>query len=116
MRDYRIVIPKKVKRLALASALSSKARENRITILDEISVEAPKTKIMVELLNKLRISGSKIIFLFEGTDENLCRSGRNIKGLVLKRASLVNPYDLFKSEFLVMTKKALETVEEVFGR
>ena len=116
MRDYRIAIPKKVKRLALASALSSKARENRITILDQISVEVPKTKIVVDLLNKLKISGSKITFLFEGADENLCKSGRNIKGLALKRASLVSPYDLFNSDFLIMTRKALETVEEVFGR
>jgi large subunit ribosomal protein L4 len=116
MRDYGIAIPKKVKKLALASALSSKARENRITILDRISVDVPKTKIMVELLNKLNLSGSKIILLFEGIDDNLCKSGRNIKGLVFKRACLVNPYDLVNSDFLVMTRKALETVEEVFGR
>jgi large subunit ribosomal protein L4 len=116
MRDYRIAIPKKLKKLALASALSSKARENRITILDQISVEVPKTKIMVELLNKLDLSGSKIILLFEGIDDNLCKSGRNIKGLVFKRACLVNPFDLLNSDFLVMTRKALETVEEVFGR
>jgi large subunit ribosomal protein L4 len=116
MRDYRIAVPKKVRRLALASALSSKARENRITVLDQISMEAPKTKIVVELLNKLKMGGSKIIFLFEGVEENLCKSGRNIKGLVFKRASLVNPYDLFNSDFLIMTKSALKTVEEVFDR
>ncbi len=116
MRDYTITIPKKVRRLALASALSSKARENRITILDQISMEAPKTKVVVELLNKLKMEESKIIFLFEGVEENLCKSGRNIKGLVFKRASLVNPYDLFNSDFLIMTKEALKTVEEVFGR
>ncbi len=116
MRDYRIAIPKKVKRLALASALSSKARDNKITILDQISVEAPKTKIMAGLLGKLKIRGSKIVFLFEGIDENLCKSGRNIRGLVLKRASLVNPYDLFNSDFLIMTREALKTVEEVFAR
>ena len=116
VRDDRIAIPKKVRRLALASALSSKARENRVTILDQISMEAPKTKIVVELLNKLNMGGSKIIFLFEGVEENLCKSGRNIRGLVLKRASLVNPYDLFNSDFLIMTKEALKTVEEVFDR
>ena len=116
VRDYRIAIPKKVRRLALVSALSSKARENRVTILDQISMEAPKTKIVVELLNKLKMEGSKIVFLFEGVEENLCKSGRNIRGLALKRASLVNPYDLFNSDFLIMTKEALKTVEEVFGR
>ena len=116
MRDYRIKIPKKIKRLALVSALSSKALRNKIKILDHIFVEVPRTKTMVELLNKLRISGSKIIFLFEGIDENLYKSGRNIKGLVFKRASLINPYDLLNNDFLVMTKKALERVEEVFAK
>jgi large subunit ribosomal protein L4 len=116
MRDHGGNVPKKIKRLALASALSSKALKNKIRILDEISVEVPKTKAVVELLDKLAISGSKIVFLFEGADESLYRSGRNIKGLVFKRASLINPYDLLNSDFLVMTKKALHTVEEVFTR
>jgi large subunit ribosomal protein L4 len=116
MRDYRVVIPKKIRKLALISALSSKALENRVKILDQLSMEVPKTKTMVELLNKLRINGSKIIFLFEGTDESLYKSGRNIKGLAFKRASLVNPYDLLNSDFLIMTKKALERLEEVFFR
>jgi large subunit ribosomal protein L4 len=116
MRDHRIKIPQKIRRLALVSALSSKALRNKIMILDQILIEVPQTKTMVELLNKLRISGSKIIFLFEGMDENLYKSGRNIKGLVFKRASLINPYDLLNSDFLVMTKKALQRLEEVFAQ
>ncbi len=116
MRDYRIEIPQKTRRLALVSALSSKALRNKIKILDQILIEVPQTKTMVELLNKLRISGSKIIFLFEGTDENLYKSGRNIKGLAFKRASLINPYDLLNSDFLIMTKKALQRLEEVFAQ
>ena len=116
MRDYRIEIPQKTRRLALVSALSSKALRNKIKILDQILIEVPKTKTMVELLDKLRISGSKIIFLFEGMDENLYKSGRNIKGLAFKRASLINPYDLLNSDFLIMTKKALQRLEEVFAQ
>lgn len=116
MRDYRIDLPKKIKRMALVSALSSKALESRIKVLDDVSMDVPKTKTMVDLLDKLKMSGSKIIFLFEGMDENLYKSGRNIKGLVFKRASLINPYDLLNSDFLVMTKKALEKVEEVFAQ
>jgi large subunit ribosomal protein L4 len=116
MRDYRINLPKKVRRRALVSALSSKALGNKIKILDQISMEVPKTKTMIELLNRLRVSGSKIIFLFEGTDENLYKSGRNIKGLAFKRASLINPYDLLNSDFLIMTRKALQRLEEVFAK
>ena len=116
MRDYRIEIPQKTRRLALVSALSSKALRNKIKILDQILIEVPQTKTMVELLNKLGISGSKIIFLFEGMDENLYKSGRNIKGLAFKRASLINPYDLLNSDFLIVTKKALQRLEEVFAQ
>jgi large subunit ribosomal protein L4 len=116
MRDFRIDIPKKIRRLALISALSSKALENRIKIVDHISMEVPKTKDMVGLLNKLKVSGSKIIFLFEGAEENLYKSGRNIKGLVFKRASLLSPFDLLNSDFLIMTKGAMERMEEVFAR
>ncbi|KPL04863.1 MAG: 50S ribosomal protein L4 [candidate division Zixibacteria bacterium SM1_73] len=116
MRDYRIDLPKKIKRMALISALSSKAQENRIKVLDNVSMDVPKTKTVADLLDKLKISRSKIIFLFEGMDENLYKSGRNIKGLVFKRASLINPYDLLNSDFLIMTKKALEKVEEVFAQ
>jgi len=116
MRDYRVNLPMKMKRLALVSALSSKAFENKIKVLDQISMEVPKTKTMAELIDRLGMGGSKIIFLFEGKDENLCKSGRNIKGLVFKRATLINPYDLLNSDFLVMTKKALENLEEVFAR
>lgn len=116
MRDYRIDLPKKMKRLALVSALSSKAFENKIRILDQIQLEVPKTKTIAELLNKLSMSGSKILFLFEGKDENLHKSGRNIKGLVFKKVSLINPYDLLNNDFLILTKKALENLEEVFAR
>jgi large subunit ribosomal protein L4 len=116
MRDYRIDLPKKMKKVALVSALSSKALENKIRILNHLDVEVPKTKTIVELLNKLSMSGSKILFLFEGKDENLYKSGRNIKGLLFKRVSLVNPYDLLNSDFLIMTKKVLENLEETFAR
>jgi large subunit ribosomal protein L4 len=116
MRDYKIDLPKRMKRLALVSALSAKALENKIRILDQIQLEVPKTKTITELLNKLSMSGSKILFLFEGKDENLYKSGRNIKGLVFKRVSLINPYDLLDSDFLILTKKALENLEEVFAR
>jgi large subunit ribosomal protein L4 len=116
LRDFRINIPTKIRRLALISALSSKALENKIKILDQISLEVPRTKTIVELLDKLKVRRSKIIFLFEGGDENLYKSGRNIKGVVFKSASLINPYDLLNSDFLVMTKKALQRLEEVFAQ
>jgi large subunit ribosomal protein L4 len=110
-----VEIPRKMKRRALISALSSVASENRVKIVEGISLEAPKTKVMVELFDKIGTGGSKILFLSEGKDENLQKSVRNLKNLVFKRARLVNPYDLLICDFLVMTRKALDSLTEVFA-
>lgn len=115
-RDYHTDIPKKMKRKALLSALSDLASENRVKIIQEINLESPKTKTMAGLFDKMKIRGSKILFLFEGKDENLYKSCRNIEDLVFKRACLVNPYDLLNCDFLVITKKALESLTGVLAR
>lgn len=114
MRDYYAQLPKKMKRKALTSAFSDLAAGNRVKIIQEIILEKPKTKTIVELFEKMKIHGTKILFLSEGMDENLHRSCRNIKDLVYKRACLVNPYDLLNCDFLVLTKKALDSMTEVF--
>ncbi len=108
-------IPKKMKRKALLSTLSAMASENRVKIIQEINLEAPKTKVIAEMFDKMGIGGSKILFLSEGKDENLYKSCRNLNGLVFKRACLVNPYDLLTCDFLVLTKKALDSLTEVFA-
>jgi len=113
-RDYRIDIPKKLKRKALLLTLSAIASENRVRIIEDINLDVPKTKVMVELFDKMGIGGSKILFLSEGKDENLYKSCRNLKDLIFKRACLVNPYDLLICDFLVITKKALDSLTEMF--
>jgi large subunit ribosomal protein L4 len=114
-RDYRMEVPKKVKRKALLSSLSAMAAEDRVRILEEISLEAPRTKLMAQLFRKMGIGGTKILFLSEGREDNLHKACRNLKGLVFKRACLVNPYDLLSCDYLVMTKKAAENLTEVFA-
>jgi large subunit ribosomal protein L4 len=114
-RDYHMEIPKKMKRKALLSALSTLASEDRVRILEEINLEAPRTKTMAGLFDRMGIGGAKILFLSEGKDDNLSRSCRNLKNLVFKRACLVNPYDLLICDFLVMTPKATESLREVFA-
>jgi len=114
-RDYRIDIPKKMKRKALLSTLSAIALENRVKIIEDISLDVPKTKVMADLFDKIGIGGSKILFLSEGKDENLDKSCRNLKDLKFRRACLVNPYDLLTCDFLVMTNKALDSLTEVFA-
>jgi large subunit ribosomal protein L4 len=114
--DYHIDIPKKMKRNALLSTLSVMASENRVKIIQDVSLDVPKTKVMAELFDKMGISGSKILFLSEGKDENLYKSCRNLKDLKFRRACLINPYDLLTCDFLVITKKALDSLTEVFAR
>jgi len=114
-RDYYTILPKKMKRQALLSALSTIASENRVKIVHEISLGNPKTKTMAQLFDKMGMGGSKILFLSEGKDDSLYKSCRNIKNLVFKRACLVNPYDLLNCDFLVMTQKAFDSLTEVFA-
>jgi large subunit ribosomal protein L4 len=113
--DHHVEIPRKMKRKALISALSSVASENRVKIIEGVSLQAPKTKVMVELFDKMGVGGSKILFLSEEKDENLQKSVRNLRNLMFKRACLVNPYDLLTCDFLVMTRKALDSLTEVFA-
>lgn len=112
---YHIEIPKKMKRKALLSTLSAMASENRVKIIEDIGLDVPKTKVTAELFDKMGIGGSKILFLSEGKNENLYKSCRNLKGLVFKRACLVNPYDLLICDFLIVTKEALDSLTEVFA-
>jgi len=115
-RDYRTGVPRKMKRQALLSGLSAAASENRIKIIEEVVLEAPKTKIMALLLDRLGVAGSKVLFLTEGKDENLRKSCSNLKGLMHKRACLVNPYDLLTCDFVVLTRNALDSLTEVFAK
>lgn len=114
-RDYRTEIPKKMKRMALLSSLSAVALENRVKIIEDLSLEVPKTKVVAELLGRLGIAGSKVLLLTEGKEDNLSKSCRNLKDLVHKRARLVSPYDLLICDYLVVTQKALDNLTEVFA-
>ena len=114
-RNWKTTLPKKISRLALKSALSSKASEDKIKVLEELSLEQPKTKTIYALLQKLGISGSKILFLGDARKENLYKSCRNIKNLTFRPAQVVNPYDLLNCEYLLLTRDSLKKLEEVFS-
>lgn len=113
-RDYTIKLPKKVKRLALKSALSFKAKKKKIKVIQEITLDHPKTKSVVQILKNLNVFDSRCLLLDEPQDDKLYKSCRNIKNLTYKRVRTVNPYDLLNSEYLLITRKGLEVVEEVF--
>jgi len=114
-RNWKSTISKKISRLALKSTFSFKASEKKIKILEEISLEKPKTKIMLNLLQNLGVNNSKILFLGAKKEDNLYKSCRNLENLTFKPAQVVNPYDLLNCEYLLLTKGALKKLEEVFS-
>ncbi|NPV44208.1 MAG: 50S ribosomal protein L4 [Firmicutes bacterium] len=112
-RSYNYTLPKKVKRLAMKCALSSKVADNDVLILDQLELEMPKTKEMVNILNNLKIDKKALIVTLD-KDENVEKSTRNIPGVKATMVGNLNVYDILKHDKLVLTKEALERVEEVY--
>ena len=108
-RSYEQKTPKEVMRGALRSALSDRVKESRVLIVDEFKLSAPKTKILNEILkNKLELD--KVLIVDE-KNESLERSGRNLAHAKVLRSEGINVYDIVKHEWLVLTKKAAESVQ-----
>ena len=113
-RDYSYTLNKKVKRLALKSALSAKALENEIVVIDGLKVEKPKTKAFKAFLNKVGATGKTLVITAE-KDELVIKSARNIPGVVTTMATILNPYMVLNNTMLVVDKTALEKIEEVYA-
>lgn len=112
-RDYSYKLPKKVKRLAMKSALSSKVENGEIIILDELTIDAPKTKDMVNILKNINAANKALIVSSEKND-NLYRSARNIKGVNTAQVNTLNVYDILKYDSFIVTKEAVQKIEEVY--
>ena len=113
-RSYAYKLPKKVRRLALKSALSAKVLEQKLVVLDALTFEAPKTKAFVEVLKALSIE-KKALFVTAELDENVVKSANNIQGVTVVSATGINVLDLVGHDTVVFTKAAVEKVEEVLG-
>ncbi|HHX71470.1 MAG TPA: 50S ribosomal protein L4 [Clostridiales bacterium] len=113
-RSYRYTLNKKTKRLALYSALSSKVQGNRLTVIDNIAFDAPKTKDFVGFLNAVKVEG-KALVVTAGADRNTYLSGRNVPGVKTTMASTLNVYDILKYDNLIVDKASLAAIEEVFA-
>ena len=112
-RSYRYTINRKEKRLALKSALSVKAAESRILVVDGLAFDEIKTKACASFLEKLGVSGQAMI-ITENVDENVVKSARNIPGVVTTIATILSPYEIMKARALVVDKAALAKIEEVY--
>ena len=113
-RDYSYTLNKKTRRLALKSALSAKAAETAIVVIDEIKMEAPKTAQFAKFLNAVGAEG-KCLVVTAAVDQKVVKSGRNIPGCEVTFANLINVYDILNAKKLVLDKAALAKIEEVFA-
>lgn len=111
-RDYRLAINKKVKRLALKSALSDKVITEDIVVLDELNLKEGKTREMVAALKALEIENALIVL--DGVNELAVRAANNLKKVETTPVTALNPYEILKHKTLVLTKAALEQVQEVY--
>ncbi|MDR2610540.1 MAG: 50S ribosomal protein L4 [Clostridiales Family XIII bacterium] len=113
-RDYSYSVPKKVKRLALKSALSAKVRDGEIIVIDALSFEAPKTKEMVAFLGNVKAEKKALIVTAE-KDEAVVRSASNIPGVGTTQVGTLNVYDILNYTSFIVTKDAVSKIEEVYA-
>ena len=113
-RDYGYTLNKKTRRLALKSALSAKASEQNIVVIDSIKMETPKTSEFAKFLSAVGVQG-KALVVTAAADQNVVKSGRNIPGCEVTFANLINVYDIVNANKLVVDQAALQKIEEVFA-
>ena len=113
-RDYRYTINKKLRKVAVKSALSSKVEESTIVVVDSIELEAIKTKAVAEMIAKLPVEGTALIVTADKND-NVYKSARNIEGVDTTFVGQMNVYELVKYEYMVVTKDAVAKIEEVYA-
>ena len=112
-RDYRMSIPKTMRRVAITSALTSKVLDNNMIVLESLELAAPKTKEMVNVLNAFE--AKKTLIVTAESNENVYKSARNIQGVDVLPVNNINVYDLLKFEKLIITKEAVNKIEEVYA-
>lgn len=115
-RDYSFKLNKKMKALARMSALSYKAKNNDIVVLEDFSFETPKTKNFINLVSNLKLSGTKALMVTANLDENLYLSSRNLQKSKVITASDINTYDLLNADKLVLTASSVKSIEDSFSK
>jgi large subunit ribosomal protein L4 len=114
-RDYRTELPRRQRRVALASALSQMASAQAVTVLESLSFPEPKTRQMAEVLDRLGLGGKRTLLVVDRADANLLKSCRNLRNLRTTLAHQLNPYQVLTSDVLLVTASGLERMKEVFG-
>lgn len=112
-RSYRVSVPKSMRRVAMKSVLTSKVQENEMIVLEDLSLETPKTKEMMKMINAFEVK--KALIVTAESNENVYKSARNIPGVTVVPVNNINVYDLLKYEKLIITKDAVSKIEEVYA-
>ncbi len=112
--EYTLKLNKKVKALARKSALSYKAKDEQIIIVEDFSLDAPKTQKFAQVLSNLSIDKSKNLFLIPETDGNLYLASRNLKNVKVRRIETLNTYEILEAKTLVFFEKSVKVLEELF--
>lgn len=114
-RDYGYKLPKKVRRLALRSALTDRAAEGRIVVMDEFAPEEIRTKPVQQLLDRMELGDAKVLLLVKELDEKIALSTRNIPNVIAMPAREANTYTIVAADWVLLTRDALAILEEVFA-
>lgn len=114
-RDYSINMNRKERRLALKSALATKANDGELIVLDSLNLETPKTKEMVAVLNNLQVTDKKVLVVVPEIEENLLFAASNLQNVLLEEVSEINVLDIVTSDYMVVTEDALKQIEEVLA-
>ena len=115
-RDYSFKLNKKVKILARKSALTYKAQENAIMVLEDFTFEAPKTKEFVNIAKNLKVDGKKLLFVLPSANKNVYLSARNLQRTDVIEAEKVNTYKILNADVLVITEDSLKTIDTVLNK
>jgi large subunit ribosomal protein L4 len=113
--NYHHDVPKKMRRLAIRSALSDKVANAQLIVVNSLNLETPRTKDMIALLDRLPVEGKKVLMMVPQRDENIVRSTRNIPNAKVQHVSSINVIELLKHDFVIMPRQTVRWIELVFG-
>jgi large subunit ribosomal protein L4 len=114
-RNYGYTLPRKIKRRALKSALSDRASSERISVIEDFEMDAPKTQTVAKIFAAMKLEGRHTLLVLDPEGDNVYKSARNLKGVRVLRSNELNAYTILWADNLVFTQKALNGAEEVFG-
>lgn len=114
--EYNLKVNQKVKQLARISALSYKAKDNTISVIEDFNIEAPKTKTYADILNNLKVAGKKTLLVLAENNKNIYLSSRNLEGARVVKASDLNTYDILNANNLLLVESSVKQIEDLLSK